>query len=359
MRPPKFLLQLIVAAMLFVSLPKMGWSFEVNDRLRIDAFGTQGYLRTSENEFLGTDSRGTFDFGSYNLLVKASPAERFHVWLELFSSSQLDDMVMLEWAFGEYIFNDQAHLKFGKIPAPIGIYNEMRDVYPMLPLSLLPAFYAEATEFSPATFKGVGLSGRTSLLGAEIEYDLFGGTSYFNHSTNTRRYESVTGARLWLNSPNRVLRFGQTLFSGTEMPDTGATAGQRIRMSTYIPSIEYFSPIGLNIRGELGLHYHQGELKNPKDPRRLGYYVEATYMIAERLMPVVRYDVYYPRRRDVNTSADYQKDLTVGFNYNVTEFLVWKADVHFIKGTALLAAADNPTPEEEWRLYATSISFLF
>ncbi|MDC4226110.1 MAG: hypothetical protein MPW15_18110 [Candidatus Manganitrophus sp.] len=117
MRPPKFLLQLIVAAMLFVSLPKMGWSFEVNDRLRIDAFGTQGYLRTSENEFLGTDSRGTFDFGAYNLLFKANPTERFQVWLELFSSSQLDDMVMLEWAFGEYIFNDRIHLKFGKIPA--------------------------------------------------------------------------------------------------------------------------------------------------------------------------------------------------------------------------------------------------
>lgn len=359
MRLSKFLLQLTVLVMLFCALPKPGWSFEVTDRLRIDAFGTQGYLRTSANTFLGTDSRGTFDFSAYNLLIKANPADRFQVWLELFSSSQLDDSVILEWAFGEYVFSDRIHVKFGKMPAAIGIYNEMRNVYPMLPLSLLPAFYTEATEFSPANLKGLGLSGRATLVGLELEYDLFGGTSYFSHSTNTRRYEYMTGGRLWINTPNRMFRFGQTLFSGTEMPSTGATAGQRIRMSTYIPSIEYFSPIGLNVRGELGLHYHQGELKNPKDPRRLGYYVEATYMIADRLMPVVRYDVYYPRRRDVNTTADFQKDVTVGFNYNLTEFLVWKADAHFIKGTALLTAADNPSPEPKWRLYASSLSFLF
>lgn len=355
MRPPKFLLRIIVVMMLFVSLPKIGWSFEVTDRLRIDAFGTQGYLRTSANTFLGTDSRGTFDFSAYNLLIKASPTDRFQVWLEFFSSSQLDDMAMLEWAFGEYLYSDQLHLRFGKMPAPIGIYNEMRDVYPMLPLTLLPAFYTEATEFSPATLKGVGLNGRTSVLRLEIEWDLFGGTSYFNHSTNTRRYEYMSGGRLWLNSPNRTFRFGQTLFTGTELLPTG----QRIRMTTYIPSIEYLSPIGINVRGELGLHYHQGELENPKDPRRLGYYVEATYLIADRLMPVVRYDVYYPRVRDVSVARDYQTDITAGFNYNVTHYLVWKADVHFIRGTALLDPAANPSPETRWRLYASSLSFMF
>jgi hypothetical protein len=340
--------------MLFVSLPKMGWSFEVNDRLRIDAFGTQGYLRTSDNSFLGADSRGTFDFSAYNLLLKASPTDRFQVWSKLFTSSQMEDSINLEWAFGEYIISDQLHLKFGKMPTPIGIYNETRDVYPLLPLSVLPGFYADATEFSPATLKGAGISGRALTLGLEIEYDIFGGSTFFDLA-RTRRYENVMGARLWLNTPNRTFRFGQSLITGIEMPANGS----RTRMSTYTPSIEYFSPIGLNIRGELGLHYHQGELKNPKDPRRLGYYVEATYMIAERLMPVVRYDVYYPRRRDVNTFKDYQKDITVGFNYNVTEFLVWKADIHFVKGTALLNTTDNPNPEEDWRLYASSISFLF
>jgi hypothetical protein len=354
MRPPKFLL-LAILVMLFCSLPKTGWSFEVTDRLRIDAFGTQGYLRTSANEFLGTDSRGTFDFSAYNLLFKANPTDRFNILMELFSSSQIDDMLTLEWAFGEYIFSDRLRLRFGKMPTPVGIYNEMRDVYPMLPLSLLPGFYAEATEFSPANFKGAAINGHFSPLGIPIEYDVFGGSSFFNHMTRTRRYENVMGGRLWLNTPNRMFRFGQSFITGAELLNTG----DRIRMTTYTPAIEYFSPIGLNLRGELALHYHQGEMKNPKDPRRLGYYLEATYLIADRFMPVVRYDVYYPRRRDVLKAKDYQSDITVGFNYNVTEFIVWKADVHFIKGTALLSAADNPNPETKWRLYASSLSFLF
>ncbi|TAK08130.1 MAG: hypothetical protein EPO39_05105 [Candidatus Manganitrophaceae bacterium] len=353
------LFRLIATAVFFCSLSKSGWSFEVTDRLRIDAFGTQGYLKTSSNTFLGTDHRGTFDFSAYNLLFKANPADRFQVWIELASSSQLKDEIMLEWAFGEYVVSDRLHLKFGKMALPIGIYNEMRDVYPILPLTVLPAFYTEATEFSPATFKGVGLSGQAAV-GLPVEYDLFGGTSFFNHSTHTRRYENVVGGRLWLNTPHRTFRFGQTLFTGTEVvPKSTTTAEQLVRMSTYIPSIEYFSPIGLNLRGELALHYHQGELENPKDPRRLGYYLEATYLIKDRFMPVVRYDVYYPRRRDVKAAKDYQTDITVGFNYNLTDFLVWKADAHFIRGTALLVAADNPTPQTRWQLYATSLSFLF
>lgn len=360
MRLSKRWFQLIAAAILLCSLPKPGWSFEVTDRLRIDAFGTQGYLKTSSNAFLGTDHRGTFDFSAYNLLFKANPADHFQVWIELASTSQVKDDVMLEWAFGEYIVSDRLHLKFGKMALPIGIYNEMRDVYPILPLSILPGFYTEATEFSPATFKGVGLSGQRTALGIPMEYDLFLGTSFFNHSTHTRRYENVTGGRLWLNTPNRMFRFGQTLFSGTEIVPKSTTAPEQlIRMSTYIPSFEYFSPIGLNLRGEAALHYHQGEMSDPGDPRRSGYYLEATYMIKDRFMPVVRYDVYYPRKRAIKSPKDYQKDTTFGFNYNVTDYLVWKADLHLIRGTALLNTTENPTPEFRWQLYATSLSFLF
>jgi hypothetical protein len=327
----------------------------VNDHLRIDGFGTQGYLRTTDNVFQKANSRGTFDFSAYSLVFKANVDEKFTVWSELHTSSEINDMIVLEWAFAEYKFSDTLHVMFGKMHTPIGIYNEVRNVYPVIPLSILPAFYTEATEFSPATMKGAALKGRFSMGKIGGEYDLFGGMSYFSHTGATRPYENMVGARLWINSPNSTLRFGQTLFTGVEMLATGA----RVRMTTYIPSFEYFSPIGLTVRGELGLHYHQGELENPKDPRRLGYYVEATYPVTEDFMPVVRYDVYYPRARAVKVLNDFQKDLTFGFNYSFASYFVWKAEVHSIKGTTLLDPVKNPAPKGRWSILATSVSFLF
>ena len=349
------------AIALFSLSPQTGWSMEISDHLRIDGFGTQGYLRTTDNNFLGADSRGTFDFSAYSLVLKANVTDQFTVWSELSTSSQMRDAISLEWAFAQYNFNDSLNVKFGKMHTPVGIYNEVRNVFPIIPLSILPAFYADTTEFSPATIKGAALNGRFSLGGWGAEYDLYGGMSYFNHSAGSRPFENMAGTRLWINSPESVLRIGQTLFTGVEMltDAAGLKTGGRTRMTTYIPSFEYFSPIGLTLRGELGLHYHQGELKNPKDPRRLGYYVEATYALTEKLTPVVRYDVYYPRRRAVDFPKDYQQDLTFGFNYGFASYFVWKAEIHHIKGTTLLDPATNPAPKTRWNLMATSVSFLF
>jgi hypothetical protein len=237
---------------------------------------------------------------------------------------------------------------------PIGIYNESRHVYPVIPLSILPAFYSDMTEFSPETIKGADISGRFSLGKMGAEYNLFGGGTYFDMN-KTLPYNNVTGGRLWINSPNAMFRFGQTLFSGAAI----AAGGARTRMSTYIPSFELFTPFGLNLRGELALHYHQGEMKNPKDPRRLGYYLEGTYALTENLTPVVRYDVFYPRRRAVDFPKDYQQDLTFGFNYSFASYFVWKAEIHNIKGTTLLDPVTNPAPKARWNVMATSVSFLF
>lgn len=354
MRLKMIRLVLAVGIALLSLTPETGWSLEVTDRLRIDGFGTQGYLRTTDNKYLKATSRGTFDFSAYNLMLKANVTDTFTVWSELMTSSEFNDGILLEWAFGEYTFSDSLHFKVGKMATPIGIYNETRHIYPVIPLSILPAFYTHATEFSPETMKGVALNGRWSIGNWGTEYDLFGGMSYFDMETK-RPYENMAGGRLWINTPGSAFRFGQTLFTGVEMGSTGT----RTRMTTYIPSIEYFSPIGLTLRGELGLHYHQGELKNPKDPRRLGYYVEATYQATEHFTPVVRYDVYYPRVRTVKTPNDYQQDITVGFNYNFASYFVWKAEVHKVKGTTLLDPTLNPTPEVNWNIMATSISFLF
>jgi hypothetical protein len=343
--------RLLAFLILFLST-KRTWALQATEDFRIDGFVAQGYLKTSDNNALGADPRGTFNFNSYSLLFKADVTDRFQVWSMLFSSWEIKDSVFLDWAFGEYIFNDRFHLKVGKIPLPIGIYNEIRDITPVLPASVLPGFYSKRAAFSPRAFKGLSLLG--SFHPGEtwgLSYDLYGGYGNDDRS-DMEPLDNLVGARLWAMPPIEFLRFGASYFHASEFEEDDM---ERIEDANYVGSIEYHPPTGFNIRGEMGVHRHG----SPVGRTSIGYYVEASYLLKDRWLPMVRYDAFFPDRTKDSNIADYQKDWMVAINYRFSNFLVLKVEEHFIRGVALLEPSENPDPKGRWNLFATSVSFLF
>jgi hypothetical protein len=278
--------------------------------------------------------------------------DRFQVWSLLFASSEIKDSVILDWAFGEYTFNDRIHLKVGKIPVPIGIYNEIREITPVLPASVLPGFYSERAAFSPGAFKGLSLAGSFPLKRAwRLSYDLYGG--YGNdHRTDSEPLDNIAGASFWAKPPIDSLRFGASYFHASEFEEDDM---ERVEDANYVGSIEYHPPTGFSIRGEVGVHRHG----SPVGRTNLGYYVEASYLLKEKWLPLVRYDAFFPDRMKDSGIADYQKDWTIAINYRFSDHFVWKVEEHFIHGVALLDPSENPTPRGRWYLFATSLSFLF
>jgi hypothetical protein len=342
----------VLPFLLFCLSAQKAWPLQTTDNLRIDGFVSEGYTRTSHNHDLVADPRGTFNFSSYSLLFKADVTDRFQVWSLLFSSSELKDTVVLDWAFGEYIFNDRFHLKVGKIPLPIGIYSETRDITPVLPTSVLPGFYNERAAFSPGALKGLSLVGSFPLGGDwKLPYDLYGGYGNDNR-TDSEPLDNVVGTRLWIKPPIEALRFGASYFHASEFEEG---EGERVEDSNYVGSIEYHPPTGLSVRGEVGVHRHG----RPASRTTLGYYVEASYLLKEKWLPLVRYGAFFPNRRKDSDIADYQKDWTIAVSYRFSYHLVWKIEEHFIHGVALLDPAENPAPRGRWYLFATSLSFLF
>jgi hypothetical protein len=333
------------------------WALQVNDRLRIDGFMYQGYAATSNNTFLGIDEDGTFDFNALTLLFKADVTDQFSVWTKLFAESLSGDTVLLDWAFGQYRFNDRLAVKIGKFPTPIGLYNEVRGVFPVIPLSLLPAFYFHGSELAPELIEG--LSVNTVLLPGDwsATLDAYVGETHF--LVESVPFKNMRGGQLWFSGPDKWIRLGQGYFYGEDKSGTvlGPPAVDTA-MSTAVSSAEVTLPFGLSIRGERGTHWHP-RVDNHNHTRRFGYWAEATWLLADRFTPVVRRDVFIRNIQAPASPSGEQVDDTAGLNIRVTDYMYWKGEYHRIRGTTLLSAASNPTPDEVWALWITSLTFVF
>jgi hypothetical protein len=333
--------------------PFSSWSMQVTETLRIDGFGMQGYYITSKNNYLGpNDTQGTFNFNALNLVIKADIDSHFRVWAKLFADYGIKDAVEVTWAFGEYHINDRLQVRIGKVKMPLGIYSEIGGIYPILPTTILPMIYLDSANMSPDELKGISLTGRLNQKNLKISYDLFGGRSGGDIDTADHlQVENLIGSRVWYLSQDDRLKIGLSYFHGLMVsPQALANIG----MSHYQASLELQNLDQFSLRAEWALH--QEENSNSS----LSYYVETTYLINESWMPLLRYDLYFPVRGKETLKADYQKEVVAGLHHRISDYMTWKGEIHFIRGVALLDTdLPNSSPEENWNLFITSLTFLF
>ncbi|HXN07189.1 MAG TPA: hypothetical protein VN944_09030, partial [Nitrospiria bacterium] len=193
----------------FFLFPEKVPALQVNDSLRMDGFILQGFLITDHHQYQSTSPNGSFNFNSFDLVLKAEVNDRFRIWSKLYSSNEITDVITLEWAFGEYYFNDLAMLRMGKMKMPVGIYNEIRHVYPVLPIIFEPMFYDEPNRFVPVHFKGVSLTGSNEAGPSHISYDLFAGSTGGDYDAPANSgVDDLFGARLWMSPEFLNLKIG-------------------------------------------------------------------------------------------------------------------------------------------------------
>jgi hypothetical protein len=203
-----------------------------------DHFQLHGYLTTAYLDFspskkapfassdeivLGLDEDGTFNYrvAALQLRYDANPKNTFIVQLShrRLGDSPLKDEdsdVDLDWAFYQFRFTDQSSLKVGRVPVPLGIFNEYRDVGTLLPF-FRPSFnfYREGSFVSETIDGVVGHyrfgAGSDWSLDADAyygEWDLLEAGSSTNAALTTAKVTDGYGLQLWLNTPTDGLRFG-------------------------------------------------------------------------------------------------------------------------------------------------------
>lgn len=186
-------------------------------RVSVHGYVSQAYGVSDEHQIFGIPTDGTSDLRDLALQFRYDQDPK-NVFVVQFRQerlgespmSQLIDDIELDWAFYERKVNDNFSFKAGRIPLPLGIFNEARGVGTIFP------FYRPALEFYEGQYTSKTVEG---VLGS-VSKDLLGGWSLdgdayygqwvvYQRSTVTEvDAKDAWGGQLWLNTPLPGLRFG-------------------------------------------------------------------------------------------------------------------------------------------------------
>ena len=170
--------------------------------LVLRGFVSQGFLKSSANKFLTTDSdEGTFAFTEAALNFTAQPVSKVRVGAQLFARDlgrQGNNRVVVDWALGEYRAWDAFGFRAGRIKFPVGLYNTLQDADVARPEIFQPSgvYPPERRDITNA-IDGGGIFGTVRLGGAGyLEYEGDYGTLDLDDSYVLSRATNQIGAAL-------------------------------------------------------------------------------------------------------------------------------------------------------------------
>ncbi|HXN35823.1 MAG TPA: hypothetical protein VN877_06605 [Opitutaceae bacterium] len=359
----------------------------------VHGFLSQGLLDSSDYNYLGDSSHGSYKFTEAGLNASFNPFPRTRIAAQEFTydvgpAGNYD--VVLDYALVEYTFNDHLGIRAGRIRRPEGLYNDIQDVDLARTWVLLPQgmYNARWRDFYVSE-DGAEIFGTFSLNQAgSLSYELYDGLQHPKldgglalQKANLPPFSKLTwinspnlgGGQLWWNTPLEGLKAGLALNYDEGLTFINA-AGRQSKGSpiTQHYSLEYlrdswtfqaeylrFKINYLNTGGGLPA---STKLIEPDT-----WYVSAAYRFNRWFEAGGYYTTYCA---DVNNrhgkglqfpSDANQADTALSLRFDVTPWWIFKVEGHYIKGTAqLLDNAANPVRGNNgWSMLAvkTTLSF--
>ena len=206
----------------------------------VHGFVSQGYLKSTENSFLANSKDGSFEFNETAINFMTQINSKLRIGLQLFSRDmgrESNNSVILDWAYGDYHWQDYLGIRFGKIKMPLGYYNLVRDVDLYRNSILLPqGVYDETQRDFSLAMQGGSLYGYVPLVkNSTIEYEVCIGTltipdaytTYWNWSLDffTKELSKLANSSCLLGERNVV---GKTIWGAAlnwETPVKGFKMG--------------------------------------------------------------------------------------------------------------------------------------
>ena len=149
----------VLLMILTMSVPVIGQ--KLADDLQIHGFVSQGFWKTTKNNYLVDNSKeGSFEFNDMALTLLSSPSDRLIIGLQLNGrdlGTEFNNNITLDLAYGDYRWRDYLGFRIGKIKLPQALYNDIRDIDLERTAILLPQgiYYEHRRDFM---FAANGLS---------------------------------------------------------------------------------------------------------------------------------------------------------------------------------------------------------
>jgi hypothetical protein len=345
--------------------------------VKIHAFVSQGFIKTTANEYLTRSKRGSFEFTEVGINFTTNLSKDLRVGMQLFAHDlgPIGNYApTFDWYYLDYRIRDWLGLRAGRIKIPFGLYNDSADIDAARVPILLPqsVYQIDHRDYLLAQTGGeIYGNKRVDPLG-EIEYRAYGGT--LDLATPAGPAPGITvsdvqvpyvygGRLLWLTplqgltaaASYQALRFDWNYHIVPELIQpfqmlnllpagfTG-TLPVQFRVKLWVASLEY--QVGdLSVAAEYSRWVGKFNTRAPNllPPHTVNerYYAMASYHVTPWFTPGAYYSVYYPNTERRHGRENRQRDLAVTFRFDVNQYWLLKLEGHWMNGTAALDKAVN------------------
>lgn len=367
--------------------------------VQIHGFLSQGLNYTTDNNFFGdSDKQVNTDFREIGINGSWRVIPELQLSMQLvYRDAGLtdDDGVRVDYALADFSFYSTEStllgLKGGRIPTPLGFYNETRDVFSTRPSILLPqSIYFDRNRNIALSADGGYLYGEQRTKYGDVFFDLgvvlprtndpdakfaIAGDLPGEFSAKTSWVGRL--AYEWQSGRVRLSTTYADLIGDYEPePDTfNLLPGGRLQFNPLVFSAQYNAE-NWSLTAEYALRRTRLTgfgLFPDNDTTGESYYLQGTYQFTPWMEGIVRYDNLFSNKDDKSGKQfaaatglpDYSRfahDLTLGLRFTLMKNLLLSAEYHNVNGTAWLPVIENPEPNKTnqyWDMYLLMISFDF
>ncbi|PKK88909.1 MAG: hypothetical protein CVV64_16830 [Candidatus Wallbacteria bacterium HGW-Wallbacteria-1] len=392
------------------------------DNLDIHGFISQGYIKSSSNNFLVDSAEGSYQFNEIGLNFSTQLKDDLRLGMQLLSRDlgrQGNNDVNLDWAFGDFRWRDWMGFRFGKMKTPMNLHNETRDIdFLRTPILLPQGVYDESLRDITQSFQGLGIYGNVPVgqIG-DFDYDLILGSvnvpgnggiaKYFEdlglfsvdsvaarevYGVKCKWNTSIDGFALGFSKQRYELRIDGTILPKYALvfnPAQAVTPALPIPGYPAMPWLPVAMQVDFNVKSEYefaeyvkGSWTFSGEKWRTYGPYTLTPGLPAAmgkanpsvrkgsyWMASYRHNRLFEWSWYFNRFTDYKPAISwgaktddywYLKDYCMSLKYDAAENWLVKGEIHRMTGAGMMLSADNPQPRDpDWWLYAFKTTYSY
>lgn len=323
-------------------------------------FISQGYIKSTGNNYLGESREGSFNFTEVALNVTNSLGSNIDLGAQLFARKfgpSENFNTKFDWFYANYQYSNWLKFKVGRIKIPFGLYNELSDIdSARVPILLPQSVYPSQNRNYLLAQNGVqvygfGDMGKSGSLG----YHIYGGSINLDLPSQTMNNRLITqidvphiiGGRLLWETPVEGLK---TAFTIQDL---------KLKLNLIQDSVRVKADLPVTL-GVLSLEYTIQKLKLASEYGRQRvevlstpslfphtkttsekYYILANYQLTDSFSPGIYYSRLIP---DIANRGDHEKkqnDLALYARYDFNTNWLVKLEGHLMNGTGGLNSALN------------------
>lgn len=375
-------------------LPK----WKLPDSVQIHGFASQSYLHTTGNEFFGhSTNMGSLDFTEMGINGSWRPLSNLQTSMQIVyrRAGRTDDQdLRIDFGFLDYSFLSNTDnlwgLRFGRVVNPIGLYGDTRDMPFTRPSILLPqSIYFDVDRNLGLSADGIQLYGERRTDFGDFFLQINGGFSRtsdptFKEDISRGLPGKVEGELSWVGRVMYELDSGRVRLGVTsgelnaKYEPQGSGFNWDSGRFSFIPVLfsaqynaEFWSfTTEYALRGSSFRDF--GPFRPDLDINGDSYYVQGSYKFTDAIEGYMRYDEYYLSQSDRNGKkyasltgepayGTFAKDFTVGARWDITDWLMLRAEYHRINGTGWTTVLENEgeNNSQHWDMFGVAAAVRF